>query len=134
MYCNHRRAETSSIGSITASIRGVNIIPRDIDVIVDVCDFWRAKDVYGEFIIEPFSECLEDDVVRFFGKININNIVIDISAKPKNIYGRHTIEMLCWNGHIIKSQTLELLYRVYQKNARDDYIKAIDEYLSQVTL
>ena len=122
------------IGSITAAIRGVNIIPNDIDIIVDICDFWRARDLFEAFIIEPFSEYSKNDVVRFFGKISINNIVIDISAKPKNIYGCHTIEMLCWNGYILKSQTLELLLKVYKKNNRLEYVKAIEDYMAAFTV
>jgi len=119
------------IGSATASIRGVHIIPHDLDVIVDVCDFVKARDAFNGLIIEPFTESSEDEVVRYFGKISYNNFHIDISAKPKNIYGRHTIEMLCWNGYIIKAQTLQLLRMVYEKNNRRDYVKVIDDYLEE---
>ena len=121
------------IGSATASIRGIDIIPHDLDIIVDVTDFWKAGDVFKDSIIMPFLEASEDDeVVKFFGKIRVSNIDIDISAKPKNIYGRHRIEMLCWNGYIIKTQTLELLREVYDKNNRHEYVKAIDDYLAQL--
>jgi len=119
------------IGSVTASIRGVNIAPNDIDVIVDVIDFWKTKDVFLDYTVEPFLECSDTNVVGFFGKICINNIVIDISAKPRNLYGRHTIEMLCWNGYIVKAQTLELLRKVYQKNGRDRYVIAIDDHIAR---
>jgi len=122
------------IGSVTASIRGVNIIPRDLDVIVDVCDFAKARDVFDGSIVEPFSESSEDEVVRYFGKIRFDNFIIDISAKPKNIYGRHRIELLCWNGYIIKAQTLQLLRMVYEKNNRYDYVKAIDDYWNEYKL
>ena len=122
------------IGSITASVRGVNIVPHDIDVIVDVGDFWKAKDVFKDVTIEPFSECLEDNPVDYFGKIHVNGFVIDISAKPQNIYGRHKIEMLCWNGYILKSQSLELLRLVYIKNNRHEYVNAIDEFLEAFTV
>ena len=122
------------VGSSTASVRGVNIVPHDIDVIVDISDFWKAKDVFNDIIIKPFSECLEDSPVSYFGKIHVNGFIIDISAKPQNIYGRHKIEMLCWNGYILKSQTLELLLMVYRNNNRHEYIKAIDDYLESFTV
>ena len=121
------------IGSVTASIRGVNIIPHDIDIIVNVKDFWKARDAFKDNIFKPFAEYAEG-VVNYFGKILVNDVVIDISAKPHNMYGRHTIEMLCWNGHIIKSQTLELLQKVYQKNNRLEYSKAIDEYFASMAI
>jgi len=122
------------IGSVSAAIRGVNIVPHDIDVIVDVRDFWKAKTVFNNIITESFMDGLENKPVSCFGRIHVNNIFIDISAKPKNIYGCLKIEMLCWNGYIIKAQTLELLLKVYKKNNRYEYTKAIEDYIATFTV
>lgn len=66
--------------------------------------------------------------VIHFGKIRIGSTEIEISAEPENKYGCHAIETICWNSRIIKSQTLELLYKVHRKNERYEYVKAIDDY------
>ena len=64
----------------------------------------------------------------YFGILRMHNTDIEISAKPENEYGRHPVETICWNGHIIKAQTLDLLYRVYCKNNRTGYIKKIEDH------
>ena len=111
------------IGSITASVRNIDIIPNDIDLIIDIDDFEKTKRVFNEYVVEPFIICDQQEPIKHFGIIKIENFNIEISACPKNEYGRHRIETICWNGHIIKSQNLEMLEKVYLKYGRKDKAK-----------
>ena len=126
--CKDHSIDFYLIGSITASARGVAIDPRDIDAIVDINDLPVLEKAFAAYITAPIAPCPPDEVVGLFGKLEIDGVNVEISALPQNQFGRHTIEMFCWNGHILKAQSLELLYKVYKKDARTAPCRAIEEF------
>lgn len=121
------------IGSVSASVRGVGIRPRDIDVIIDVDHIAKTEQAFSEFLVQSICRC-DDGPAGYFGTLFLDGVLFEISAQPDNRHGRHAIETLCWNGHILKAQSLELLYRVYQKSNRVDYQVLIDRFWEDMAL
>jgi hypothetical protein len=129
-------AKNSSInfvicGSASASIHGVDISPTDLDINIDVNDFNKLKDIFKEYIIEPlvFNDSLL--MVKYFGRLCIDNVWIDVSALSKKGFEIKEIEIKFWNGHIIYVQSLRECLDKYKamENGKKEYIKKIENHL-----
>src|SRR5690554_6518442 len=55
------------IGSVSEAVRGVNIKPHDIDIIVHTRDFFKVKSIFSEYVVEPFLDNKGTWLVRYFG-------------------------------------------------------------------
>ena len=127
-------------GSVSASIHGVDISPIDIDIEIDVNDFMKIKDIYTEYIIEPlvFNDSLL--MGKYFGRLCIDNVWLDVGALPNKGHEIKEIEIKFWNGHIIYVQSLKECLDKY-KTVKDEnkghyfkYIEKIENYLSKNVL
>ena len=122
-------------GSISASIHGVEISPIDIDLQIDINDFMKLKDIFREYIIEPlvFNDTLL--IGKYFGRLCIDNVWIDVGAAPNKGFEIKDIEIKFWNGHIVYVQSLKECLEKY-KTIKDgmkehylEYIEKIEKYI-----
>jgi hypothetical protein len=117
-------------GSVSACIHGVDILPTDIDIDVDLTDFEKLKECFHEYIIEPliFDDTLL--IVKYFGRLCLDNVWIDVCALPNKGYEVKEIEIKCWNGHIIYVQSLqECLDNYKNMEGKNEQIKKIEDVL-----
>jgi len=59
----------------------------------------------------------------------IDNVWIDVSAYPNKGYEVKKIDMICWNGHIVKTDALKSCLEHYKKMDRLEYIIEIEKIL-----
>jgi len=118
------------IGSMTAVIRGIDIVPHDIDIVVSVDDFEKAREVFLPFIIEPFVDNGGTWVVRYFGRICIAGVMIDIAA-DKRFDESNDWDFYRWKNFLISAEGLDRFYEVNVARKRLDYACKIKEYLTR---
>jgi len=64
------------LGSISETVRGINIIPHDIDIVVHEKDLNKIKSVFLNYFIEPIMDYKDSWVLQYFGRLCINGVII----------------------------------------------------------
>ena len=115
-------------GSVSEALIGVNINPHDIDIVIHTKDFYRLKNLFSDFVVEPFSDLKDTWVVRFFSRLCINGVMIDIASDESRNFENHEYSSVSWNGYEIFAEPLHVRYQIELSRNRTDRIKAIEEY------
>lgn len=129
--CSCNGIEWYITGSVSETLIGVNINPHDIDIVVHTRDFYRLKNIFSDFVVEPFSDLKDTWAVRFFSRLCINGVMVDIASDEKRNLGNHEYSRVSWNGYEIFAELLEVRYQIELDRNRTDRIKAIEEYMNQ---
>jgi len=135
------------VGSICDAIRGVNVQPFDIDIIVHTKDFLKVKDIcnsaFPEAIIAPF-DTQGTLYLQYFGRMFLAGAMIEIVADERwnpeyrqceksiwrdNGYTQPEYVKTVWHGHEIYVESLQHRHQAETKRNRMDRIKAIEEYM-----
>ena len=94
------------VGSICDTVRGINVKPSDIDIVVHTRDFQKAKDLcYSDFtnaIIAPF-DVQGRFMLQCFGRIFLDGALVEIAADER------------WNLENRQSKCEESVWRVYKQ-------------------
>ncbi|MGG7165798.1 hypothetical protein [Clostridium ihumii] len=125
-------------GSCALCIRGISVMPHDVDIMLNSKDIGKIKNIFSDFIVEPIISS-KGWVVDYFGVLFLN-ARIDLAFDPQDFvdkpepsdfgpYARNHIESVLWNGNIVKVPPLELQLQVNRKRKRYDRVKAIEDYL-----
>jgi hypothetical protein len=128
--CNENQIEWYIIGSISEAVLGVSIKPHDIDIIVHTNDFYRVKNIFPDALVEPFVDNTGTWIVRYFGRLCLAGVMIDIAADDKMNLGNHQYDKVSWNNYEIYIEPLQSRYQIELKRNREDRIKAIAVYLN----
>ena len=115
------------IGSVSEAALGVDIKPHDMDIVVHTKDFYKVKDLFREYVIEPFGDNKGTWLVRYFGKLYIDGASVDIVADEKMNFENHV--KVSWNGYDIFILPLKIRYEIEIQRDRKDRIKAIEEFM-----
>lgn len=54
-------------GSVSEAILGVNVTPHDLDIVSSCDDFYKLKEIFSKYIVEPYVDNNGEWVVRYFG-------------------------------------------------------------------
>jgi len=119
------------IGSVSEAVLGVDIKPHDIDIVVHTRDFYKVKDLFREYVVEPLGDNKGNWLVRYFGKLCIDGASVDIAADDQmNLENcKHLYEKVLWNGYGIYIELLQNRYKVEKQRDRKDRIKEIEKYM-----
>jgi hypothetical protein len=121
------------IGSVSEAVLGVDIIPHDIDIVVHTKDFYKTKDLFHEYVIEPLVDNKGNWLVRFFGKLCIDGAGVDIAADDKMNIENHQprYEKTTWKGYDVFVLPLKSRHEIEIQRDRKDRIRAIEEFISR---
>ena len=125
-------------GSCAACIRGIELQPHDIDIMIDSKDVENMTELFQDVLIEPIVDT-HGWVTKDFGVIFMD-VRIDIASDPDPIldhpdpidcgpYARDHIETLHWNGHDIRIPPIELQITANKKRGRHNRVKKMEEYV-----
>jgi len=145
---NENGIEWYIVGSVGDAIRGVDIKPFDIDIVVHTRDFYRAKEIcYDSFpdsvIIWPFAENEAINPLRYFGRLFLAGALIEVAAdetwnlesRQQGFYGFTSpvsqYEKASWNGHAVYLESLQLRYQIEKARNRKDRVKALKKYFKR---
>jgi len=121
------------IGSVSEATLDVNIKPHDIDIVVHTKDFYKVKDLFRDYTIEPLGDNKGNWLVRYFGKLCVDGASVDIAADDKmNLENcQRPYEKAKWNGYDVYIEPLKIRCEVEIQRGRKDRIKAIEEYMNR---
>lgn len=125
-------------GSCALALRGIPIVPHDVDIMLDSKDISKINEIFSDVIIEPI-EATEMWVVKHFGVMFLN-ARIDIAFDPEDYvdtphptdfgpYAKKHLEEIVFKGYPIKIPPLQLQLEVNKRRGRSDRVKAIEDYL-----
>ena len=72
------------IGSAGTLLQGIQIAPKDIDILTDQIGFYWFRDNFDYHISKEFNYSNLENSRSFFGSLEINGIAIEIMADLKN--------------------------------------------------
>jgi len=127
--CLNNNIEWYIIGSVSEAVLGVNIVPHDIDIITHVRDFYKTKDLFLEYLIEPFVDNGGSWVVQYFGRICIDGIMIDIAADKKMNKENNNYEDVFWKKYDLKIEPITKRYEIEVQRIRIERMEKIKDYM-----
>jgi len=125
-------------GSCAACIRGINLNPHDIDIIVDSRSVEMINTLFQDDIIEPIIDT-NGWLTKDFGVLFIH-CRIDIASDPQSSldepepadcgpYAKSKLETINWNGYEVRIPPIELQLNVNKKRQRNERVKLIEAYM-----
>jgi hypothetical protein len=127
--CKDNNIEWYVFGSISDVLRGINIIPHDIDIIVHTKDFYKLKNIFVDYIVEPFVDNKDTWIVRYFGRLCLQGVLFDIVAENRLNLENHKYDMILWSGHDILVETFQNRYNLEIQRGRKDRIREMEIYM-----
>jgi len=125
-------------GSCALAVRGVRIMPRDIDLMFWKQDLHRVISLFSDCAVEPFHDS-SDWVVKFFGvaylsaRIDLAFSPIDSVDTPEPVdfgpYAQRNLESIRWKGETLRVPPLALQRAVNSRRGRSDRVMAIDAHI-----
>jgi hypothetical protein len=134
---NENKIEWYIVGSLCDAVRGVDVKPFDMDIVIHTKDYYKAKDIcylnFGNSIIFPFTDNQGRLAMRYFGRMFLAGALVEIAAHEKwNIESRLLqYEKTSWNGFEVYMVSLQQRYQIEIARNREDRIKAIKEYMNK---
>jgi hypothetical protein len=127
-------------GSCAACIRGVDLNPHDVDIIIDSKHCSLVEDMFAQEIIEPLRDT-SGWVTKDFGVIFLK-ARIDIASDPSpkidlpqpsdcGPYALANLETVNWHGYDIRVPPLELQIDINKRRGRTERAEKISAFLSQ---
>ena len=129
--CADAGIEWYATGSVCDAVRGVPITPHDLDLVIHTGDFWRVRDTFRCDMVEPFVDNGGMWVVRYFGRICLASVQVDVVADPSRNAAAHHYETVKWHGSRINVEPFEVRHRTEIERGRHDRIAAFDAFLSE---
>ncbi|WP_313165162.1 hypothetical protein [Sedimentibacter sp.] len=128
--CFEHGIEWYIFGSISDAVRGIEIKPHDIDIIVHTRDFFKIKNLFPESVVEPFVDNKGIWLVRFFGRLCLSGVLFDIAADNKMNLENHNYDKFLWNGYELYIENFQARYHLELSRNREDRIKAMQAYIA----
>jgi len=126
--CSVENIEWYITGSVSEAIIGVKITPHDIDIIVNENDFYKLRDLFLEYLIEPFVDT-NGWLVKYFGKICIDGKLFDIVADKKVFEYFNNYDYVLWKKYKTKIEPIKKRYEIEIQRNRVERIEKIKEYM-----
>jgi len=134
---NESGIEWYIVGSVSDAVRGVNVKPHDMDIVIHTRDYCKAKDIcyfnFSDSVIAPFTDIQGLFAMRYFGRMFLAGALVEIAADEQwNLENRQPkYEKISWNNHDLYVDSLQLRYQTEIARNREDRIKAIEAYMNQ---
>ena len=132
--CEAHNIRWYTTGSMSETLIGVNIQPGDIDIISHTDDFFKMREIFSAYTIEPFVDYHGTWFIRYFARLCINDFKVEIAADNSRNEENHFYESIKWETYDLKVEPLKDRYEIELYRGRKDRIKAIEEYLNQYNI
>lgn len=124
-------------GSAALAVRGIDVLPRDIDLTVAEADCEKLGKLLQEYLVEPVVPCV-GWIANWFGRAFINarlewvgGVNDSIDTPYPNDSGptaAKMLEVVKWNRAEIKVPPLELQLQVNERRGLTDRVKKIKRH------
>jgi len=135
-------------------LRGVDIKPFDIDIVVHTKDFFKAKDIcyinFPDAVVAPFVKKQDghplypysfQSPMTYFGRLFLEGAMIDVAGDAiwdmesrREKFGKFTCpvsgyEKFSWNGFDLYVESIQLRYEIEIMRNRKERIRAFEKYM-----
>ena len=117
-------------GSGCDAVRGVNVLPHDLDVEIKSSDWEKAEKVFGEYIVEPFINT-KGWVREYFGRLVVEGTQIDMVSDKRYDLLQHDYEPYTWNGYNLWLEPFMSRFRIEIERGRRERISSFIAFLSE---
>ncbi len=129
-------------GSCALCLRGLNIKPHDVDIMLDAKDINKLNRIFKDYVVEPISSS-RGWVVNYFGVLFLE-ARIDLAFDPADFvddpfpsdfgpYASKNLEEIEWKGNVVRIPPLKIQLDVNKRRNRSDTVKAIEEFMKTTT-
>ena len=136
---DHSNVDWWLTGSCAACIRGININPHDVDMMVDSQSIGVIIELFKDNIIEPIIDT-KGWVTKDFGVLFMQ-CRIDIASDPQSSldepepvdcgpYAKSKLETVIWNGYKVRIPPIELQLNANKRRQRTERVRRIEEYMN----
>jgi len=125
-------------GSTALAVRGIDLVPRDIDIITDSEGAQRLGRVMSEWLVEPVQES-HGWIARWFGRAFVHARVEWVGDVEKWVdergpsdFGpaaRAMLQTVRWGGYTIRVPPLEMQLAVCERRGLKDRVQKIQQAL-----
>ncbi len=126
--CKENKIVWFLTGSACDAVRGMDIRPHDLDIEIFSGDWKKAEKILENYIVEPFIETT-GWARDYFGRIVVENTLVDVVADEKYDFPNYPYEPVEWNGYTLWLEPFANRYRTEQQRKRRDRIEKFEEYL-----
>lgn len=142
------------VGSAGDALRGIDVHPSDIDIVVLAGDYPRAREIcYHDFhssVIAPFMGNQDPryfvSPLKYFGRLFLAGCLIEIAAdeiwdcRSRETGRKHAVwrgyehsdyEKIEWRGHNLYVESLEHRYQIEIARNRRDRVEAFEAYMGR---
>jgi len=130
--CEESNIDWYITGSVSEAVMGVNIKPHDIDIVTHVNDFYRVKKIFKEYMIEPFVDNNGAWIVRYFGRLCIEGVQLDIVADDSRNKENYGYQNVGWNNYRLYIEPLETRYNIELERGRIDRSSLIKDFMNNL--
>ena len=126
------------VGSAALAVRGIDIAPRDIDLVVDGASAVRLGDLLLDYLVEPVLSS-EGWIARWFGRAFLHarlewvgDVNDDVDKPNVTDFGPEAIErseVIKWHGNVILVPPLDLQLQVSERRGLLDRVEKIRHFL-----
>ena len=127
-------------GSCATCLRGVDLDPHDVDIMVDSRDVSRIREAFGDVTIEPIIDT-GGWLTKDFGVL-FDACRIDIASDPQAClddpepvdcgpYARANLETIEWKGFEVPIPPIELQLNANRRRERHERVQSIEAYMAQ---
>ncbi len=134
--CSENNIEWYIVGSISETLRGVEINPKDIDIVVSEENYLKIRDLFLDCLIEvlPLPKDKPFPWMRFwpilhFGRFCINGILFEVVADEHRDKESQNFDEIMWEGYLLNIEKLERRYETEKQRNRTERIKKIEDYM-----
>lgn len=142
---NKNGIEWYIVGSVGDALRGINVSPFDIDLVVFTGDFARVKATcyqnFPDSIIAPFTEHGYINPLKYFGRMFLAGAMVEIASdriwdmdSRAQGFGRFVspisgYESASWQGYAVNLEAVELRRQIEIARGRPDRVAAIEAFM-----
>lgn len=125
-------------GSAALSVRGMDIEPRDFDLVADDAGAQRLGELLFEYVYEPVVP-VTDWICNWFGRAflharfewigGVNASTEDYGPSDVGPTAASQLETILWRGEKVRVPPLELQLRVNEQRGLDERVAMIEKYM-----
>ncbi|MBE6022606.1 MAG: hypothetical protein E7231_05125 [Cellulosilyticum sp.] len=116
-------------GSACDAVRGIDVIPHDLDIEIFSKHWNKAQEVLSDYIVEPFIET-NGWARDHFGRIVVEKTLVDVVADEKFDFPNYAYEPFEWRGYTLWLEPFMSRYNIERQRERLDRIEAFDKYIA----
>jgi len=113
-------------GSAALAIRGIDVLPRDLDLVTDNAGAQKLGDLLSDYLVEPVLST-SGWVANWFGRAFLHMRVEWIGVDDP--YAAEGLETVYWRGEPIQAPSLEMQLEEDRQRGLTERVEKIERYL-----